>query len=75
MDEKERLLIKLKEMEEKGYDVEFYKKISHGLNLMDRQLSEDKKLFCYLVDKQLVDENGEEIIRVLIEKHTKEFEI
>lgn len=73
MNSKEKLIIQLKEMEEEGYDVEFYKKITYGLNLMDRQLSEDKKLFAFLTVKGLVNEIGKEFIEALIKKHTEEF--
>ena len=45
------------------------------IRVLDRQLSEDKKLFAFLMDNGLVSEEGEELIRELIIKHTAEFDL
>jgi len=51
------------------------KKVLTSISILDRQLSEDKKLFCFLMDNGLVSEEGEEMIRELIIKHTTEFDL
>lgn len=50
-------------------------KVLSDVKLLDRQLSEDKELFCFLLDNGLVSEEGEEMIRELIIKHTTEFDL
>ena len=45
------------------------------IRVLDNQLSEDKKLFCFLMDNGLVSEEGEDLIRELIIKHTAEFDL
>ena len=45
------------------------------IRILDKQLSEDKELFCFLMDNGLVSEEGEEMIRELIIKHTAEFDL
>jgi len=65
---------KIREFEEKGIDVSFYKKVAEAINLMDRQLSEDKRLFCYLLDNASLTEAEEQKIRELIARHTEDFD-
>lgn len=50
-------------------------KVLSDIKLLDRQLSEDKELFGFLLDNGLVSEECEEMIRELIIKHTTEFDL
>lgn len=50
-------------------------KVLSDIKLLDRQLSEDKELFGFLLDNGLVSEECEEMIRELIIKHTAEFDL
>ena len=45
------------------------------IRVLDKQLSEDKQLFSFLMDNGLVSEEGEELIRELIIKHTAGFDL
>jgi hypothetical protein len=44
------------------------------IRVLDSQLTEDKRLFNFLIEGEMVDEEGEILIRKLIDRHTKEFE-
>ena len=70
----EELQNKIKELEKQGIDVSFHKKVAEAINLMDRQLSEDKKLFGYLLDNASLTEAEDTKIRELIARHTEEFD-
>lgn len=45
------------------------------IRILNKQLSEDKKLFAFLMDNSLVSKYSEELIRELIIKHTAEFDL
>jgi len=60
------LLKQINQFEKEGIDVTFYKRVAEAINLLDEQLSEDKKLFNYLIENQLVNKKGEEEIRKLL---------
>ena len=45
------------------------------IRTLERQLLEDKKLLCFLMDNGLVSEEGEEMIRELIIRHIAEFDL
>lgn len=71
---KERVEKKISELKKKGMNISFEEKMFKGINLMDKQLSQDKSLFGYLIENGLVNDEGEKLIEELIIKHTKEFE-
>jgi len=71
----EELKEQIRELESKGIDVSFHKKVTEGINLMDRQLSEDKRLFGYLLDNAFLTETEADMIKELIARHTGDFDI
>lgn len=50
------------------------KRIFERIKVYDRQLSEDKRLFAFLIDESLVSEEGKKLIEELVWRHIREFE-
>tara|TARA_Y100000034_G_scaffold30695_1_gene37492 strand:- start:1362 stop:1580 length:219 start_codon:yes stop_codon:yes gene_type:complete len=54
---------------------ESFKEYKKGMDLLSKQLSQDKAMFRYLIDNNLVSGEGIGLIYELLDKHTIEFEI
>lgn len=69
--EYEDLLKEIKEYEDRGMNVNFYREVAGAIDLMSKQLSEDKALFSSLIGINL---KLTEEINTLVLKHSKQFE-